>query len=295
MARVPARFCSSAFTIIVLLAGCGRTQPAETPVVTPTVTLTRSDAAIGMPIEMAYRFVVAANAPAFTEDDTVFVHFLDADGELMWTDDHEPPVPTTQWKPGQTIEYSRTMFIPKFPYAGETSVVIGLYSRRSGSRVAMAGQTKGQREYHVASFKLHPQTDNLYVVFKDGWHETEVAEEATGLEWQWSKKTATLAFRNPMRDVLFYFLCDQPVTVLGAPQKVELRIGGNVIDSFVLPPGPRELRKMNLTSAQLGSGETVEITVALDRTFVPASTPQLKSTDSRELGIRVFRAYVQAK
>jgi hypothetical protein len=294
MARVPARICSFAFTIIVLLAGCGRTQPAETPIVTPTVTLTRSDAAIGMPIEMAYRFVVAANAPAFTED-TVFVHFLDADGELMWTDDHEPPVPTTQWKPGQTIEYSRTMFIPKFPYAGETSVVIGLYSRRSGARVSMAGQTKGQREYQVASFNLHPQTDNLYVVFKDGWHETEVAEEATGLEWQWSKKTATLAFRNPMRDVLFYFLCDQPVTVLGAPQQVELRIGPNVIDSFALPPGPRELRKVNLTAAQLGNGETVEITVALDRTFVPASTPQLKSTDSRELGIRVFRAYVQAK
>jgi hypothetical protein len=295
MARVPARLHSCAFTIVVLLAGCGPTQQAETPLVTPTITLTRSDAAIGMPIEMAYRFAVAATAPAFTEDDTVFVHFLDADGELMWTDDHQPAVPTTQWKPGQAIEYSRTMFIPKFPYSGETSVVIGIYSPRSGGRVPMAGQTKGQREYQVASFNLHPQTDNLYVVFKDGWHETEVAEEASGLEWQWSKKTATLVFRNPMRDVLFYFLCDQPVKVLGAPQQVELRIGPTVIDSFALPAGPRELRKVNLTSAQLGNGETVEVTVAADRTFVPASTTQLKSTDSRELGIRVFRAYVQAK
>jgi hypothetical protein len=295
MPRVPARLYVCAFTIIVLLAGCGRTQQTETPLVTPTVTLTRSDAAIGMPIEMAYRFVVVATAPAFTEDYTVFVHFLDADGEMMWTDDHQPPVRTTQWKPGQTIEYSRTMFIPKFPYSGETSVVIGLYSPRSDERVPMAGQTKGQREYQVASFNLHPQTDNLYVVFKDGWHETEVAEDATGVEWQWSKKTATLVFRNPMRDVLFYFLCGQPVKVLGAPQQVELRIGPAVIDSFALPAGPRELRKVNLTSAQLGNGETVEVTVAVDRTFVPATTTQLKSTDSRELGIRVFRAYVQAK
>ena len=68
----------------------------------------------------------------------------------------------------------------------------------------------------MASFDLHPQSDNLYVVFKDGWHETEVAEDATGVEWQWSKKTATLAFRNPMRDVLLYFQCDQPVQGLGA-------------------------------------------------------------------------------
>jgi hypothetical protein len=295
MARVPACFYRCAFTIIVVLAGCGRTQQTDTPLVTPTVTLTRSDAAIGMPIEMSYRFVVAPTAPAFTEADTVFVHFLDADGEMMWTDDHDPPVPTTDWKPGQTIEYSRTMFIPKFPYSGETSVVIGLYSPRSGTRVPMAGQSKGQREYQVATFNLHPQTDNLYVVFKDGWHETEVAEEATGLEWQWSRKTATLAFRNPMRDVLLYFMCDQPVKVLGAPQQVELRIGPTVIDSFALPAGPRELRKLNLTSAQLGNGETVEVTVAVDRTFVPATITQLKSTDARELGIRVFRAYVQAK
>jgi hypothetical protein len=37
----------------------------------------------------------------------------------MWTDDHTPPVPTTQWKPGQTVEYTRTVFIPIFPYVGD--------------------------------------------------------------------------------------------------------------------------------------------------------------------------------
>ena len=282
-------------TTMLLVAACGRTQQQETAVATPAVTLARSDAAIGMPIEMSYRFVMAPNAPRITEDDTVFVHFLDSDGELMWTDDHQPPVSTTQWNPGQTIEYSRTMFVPKFPYSGETSVVIGIYSPKSGARVPLAGQTRGQREYQVGKFNLHPQTDNLYVVFKDGWHETEAAEETIGVEWQWSKKNATLAFRNPMRDVLFFFQCDQPVQLAGSPQRVELRIGPTVVDSFALPAGQRELRKVNLTSAQLGNGETVEINVSVDRTFVPANLTQLKSTDSRELGIRVFRAYVQAK
>jgi hypothetical protein len=244
---------------------------------------------------MKYRFLVSRNAPKIAEDDTVFVHFLDTDGELMWTDDHQPPVPTSQWTPGQTIEYSRTMFVPKFPYSGDTSVVIGIYSPKSGARVALDGQTRGQREYQVGKFNLHPQTDNLYVVFKDGWHETEVAEEAIGVEWQWSKKTATLAFRHPMRDAVFYLQCDQPVHGLSEPQHVELRLGDRVIDSFSLPPGERALRKLDLTTAQMGTGETVEITVAVDKTLVPATITQLKSTDSRELGIRVFRAYVQAK
>jgi len=285
----------SAFACALIAAACGRTQQTDTPVATATVTLGRADAAIGTPIEMTYRFVVAPNAPKIPEDDTVFVHFLDTDRELMWTDDHEPPVPTSQWKAGQTIEYTRTMFVPKFPYAGDTSVVIGIYAPKSGARVPLSGQSRGQREYEVAKFNLHPQADNLYVVFKDGWHETEVAEEQTGVEWQWSKKTATLVFRNPMRDALLYLQCDQPVQGLGEPQRIELRIGNVVIDSFMLPPRQRELRKVNLTAAQMGTGETVEVSVAVDKTFVPATVTQLKSTDSRELGIRVFRAYVQPK
>ncbi|HEY3161670.1 MAG TPA: hypothetical protein VGJ78_22040 [Vicinamibacterales bacterium] len=280
--------------VAALAAACGRTQQAEAPVATPSLTLARNDAAIGMPIEMTYRFVVAPNAPRIAENDVVFVHFLDTDGELMWTDDHEPPVPTTEWAPGRTIEYPRTMFVPKFPYAGETTVELGVYSPKSGVRVPLSGETRGQHAYQVAKFTLHPQTDNLYVVFKDGWHETEVAEEVTGVEWQWSKKAATLAFRNPMRDVVLYLQCDQPVQDVGAP-RVELRIGNMVIDSFALPPGPRELRKVELTAAQLGTGETVEVTVAVDKSFVPATITQLKSSDTRELGIRVFRAYVQAK
>jgi hypothetical protein len=285
-------------TAILLAAGvaaCSRVADEAAPVATPSMTLSRSDGAIGSPMEMTYRFAVDPKAPAFKEDYWVFVHFIDADGELMWTDDHPPPTPTTQWKPGATIEYPRTMFVPKFPYSGDTSVVIGLYSPNTNARLPLSGQTRGQREYQVAKFNLHPQTDNLYVVFKDGWHETEVAEQATGLEWQWSKKTATLAFRNPMRDVVFYLQCDQAVQGLGAPQHVELRIGDMVIDSFDLPYGPRELRKVELKAAQLGTGETVEVTVAVDKTFVPATITQLKNPDSRELGIRVFRAYVQAK
>ena len=78
--------CALAF----LALACGRTQQPETPMATPSVTLARGDAAIGTPIDMTYRFVVSPNAPAFTEDDVVFVHFLDTDGELMWTDDHQP-------------------------------------------------------------------------------------------------------------------------------------------------------------------------------------------------------------
>ena len=242
---------------------------------------------------MKYRFVVASDAPAFTDDYWVFVHFLDADGELMWTDDHAPATPTRQWKPGQTIEYERTMFVPKFPYTGRTSVEIGLFSRQTNQRLPLSGDSNGQRAYTVASFDLHPQNDSQFVVFKDGWHPTEVADDAIGTEWQWSKKEATLTFRNPKRNVRIYLQLDQPVASFPQPQKVEVRIGGAVVDSFGLGPKQAELRKFPVSAAQLGTADTVEMRIVVDRTFVPATLPELKSGDPRELGVRVFRAYIE--
>jgi hypothetical protein len=272
---------------------CGRTEDTAPPVATPSVTLSRPEAAVGSPVDMTYRFVVADNAPAFAEDYWVFVHFVDTDGELMWTDDHQPPTPTRQWKPGATIDYSRTMFIPKFPYTGETRVELGLFSPESGARVPLQGQNEGMRSYRVTTFNLRLQSDNVFVVFNNGWHETEVTDEITGLEWQWTKREATLSFRNPRRDAVVFLQVDQPVKAFPEPQHVEVRIGPSVIDSFALSPGNRELRRVNVTSDQFGVGETVGITIAVDKTFIPASVPALRSTDPRELGVRVFRAFVQ--
>ena len=282
-----------AIAIASCAAACSSAEDNATPVATPSVTLGTQTAAIGSPIEMQYRFAVAPNAPAFNDDYVVFVHFLDTDGELMWTDDHEPPTPVRQWKPGSTVEYTRTMFIPKFPYVGQTRVEVGLYSPSSGDRLPLTGQTRGQRSYQVANFEMRLQSDNLFVIFRDGWHETEVGGEGSGMEWQWSRKEATLSFTNPKRDVEVYLQMDQPVAAFQMPQRVEIRAGSETVDSFPLPMGRPELRRIKLSAGQLGTADTVELTVSVDRTFVPASVPGLKSNDPRELGVRVFRAFVQ--
>ena len=48
---------------------------------------------LGSPVEVTYKFVMEKNAPPIPEDFRVFVHFLDADNERMWTDDHDPASP----------------------------------------------------------------------------------------------------------------------------------------------------------------------------------------------------------
>jgi hypothetical protein len=286
--------CLAAVFFCGVAGSCTRKLDHTKPVATPSVTLSRSDAAVGSPVDVTYRFAVAPDAPPLGEDYLVFAHFMDPDREQMWTDDHEPPTPTRQWKPGDRVEYTRTIFIPKFPYVGTTDIEVGLYSPRSGERLPLAGQDTGMRAYRVASFNMSLQAENLFVVFKDGWHETEVSEDG-GLEWQWSTKEGTISFRNPRRDVQLILQVDQAVNALPEPQRVEVRFGTTVLDTFVLTTGSRELRRIALPARLFGEAETVEITIAVDKTFVPADVPSLRSSDARELGIRVFRAYVEPK
>ena len=59
---------------------------------TPSVTLNHDKAPLGSPIDITYKFVVAADAQ-FDQDYRVMAHVVDADDELMWTDDHDPPTP----------------------------------------------------------------------------------------------------------------------------------------------------------------------------------------------------------
>lgn len=281
-------------TLATVLAACGGDDSNEPAFAAPEFHASRSKVALGSPVEVTYKFVLPTNAPSLDRDYRVFVHFLDDNDELMWTDDHLPPSPTSEWKPGETIQYTRTIFIPIYPYIGQTSVRVGLYSE-DGKRVKLAGDDRGLRSYHVATLELLPQSENVFLIYRDGWHQAEVAGDNVMVEWQWTKKEATIQFRNPKRDVLFYLhLAGGPVA-LDPPQVVDVFAGGQKVDSFSPAPGEETIRKIPISATLLGTGETCEIRLAVDRTFVPALLPAASSSDTRELGVRVFHAFVEVR
>jgi hypothetical protein len=271
---------------------CRRKDAPAPPVAAGTVQLSRDKAPLGSPLDITYKFVVANDA-RITEDYKVMVHVVDTDGELIFTFDHEPPVPTTQWKPGQTIEYTRTEFVPIYPYVGEAVIELGLYTAQK--RLPLAGEDAGQRAYKVAKVQLQPQTENVFLVSKDGWHPPETPEHNTSVEWQWTKQSATYAFKNPKKDCLFYLDVDHPGNVFLEPQQVQVSVGGQQVDQFTLKAGQQELRKIPITAAQFGTGDMAEIQIAVDKTYVPALVNAAYKKDSRELGVRVFHAYVQPR
>jgi hypothetical protein len=290
--RVRSLWFAAAAVTTVSVGACRKQAHEAPPVATPTVTLSRTQVPIGSPLDITYRFVVAPDAH-FTQDYRVMVHVLDSDEEMMWTDDHDPPTPTREWKPGQTIEYSRTVFVPAYPYVGQATIQIGLYSTADRSRLPLAGPSSGQRAYTVAHMEIEPQTTNLAVVFKEGWHTVEVAPHDPAVEWQWTKKDAALEFRNPKKECLVYVDADNPGDVFDQPQQVQVSVGGAAVDRFTIPARQRVLRKIRLTSAQLGATDPVEMQIEVDKTFVPALVPGSSDKDPRELGIRVFHVYVE--
>jgi len=280
-------------TFAVWSGGCRRGGDSQPAVATPSVKLSHGKAPLGSPVDITYHFEVAKNAPPFGQDYTVLVHFVDADEEMMWTDDHRPPVPTTQWKPGQIVEYKRTVFIPVYPYLGEAIIQMGLYSTKDSRRLPLSGNDTGQHAYKVGSLQLLPANENIFLVYKEGWHQTEVAADNAAVEWQWTKGAATLTFRNPKRDCTFYLHADNPGTAWSEPQTVQLLLNGKLVDRFTLAPREEHIERTTLNGGDLGAGDMAELRIQVDKTYVPALLPSANSRDPRELGIRVFHAFVE--
>jgi hypothetical protein len=289
------RFASVAALFVVLVcSGCQASDPDAPPMVTPTLTLSRQEVPLGTPIEMTYKFVVAKDAK-FTTNYHVMVHFGDQqDEQLMYTDDHDPPTATTTWKPGQTIEYTRTFFTPTYPYIGTATVEIGLFAPGEKLRVPMAATDTGHRSYKVATFQLQPQTEGVQTIYKDGFHAVEGAT-ANNVGWHWTKKEATFVVtRNPKKDCIFYLDVDNP-SELAPPQTVSVTLGGSTLDQFsVVPTKAAVVRKIPITASAWGVGDNVELRIAVDKSFVPGQLSE-SNRDSRELGIRVLHAAVVPK
>jgi hypothetical protein len=288
----PFAVCLALGLALPFAAGCGTREDNAPPVATPAFTANRARAALGSPLDLTYRFTVSATAPAFDKDYRVLVHFLDSDDELMWTDDHAPAVPTREWKPGQRVEYTRTMFVPVYPYMGETSIRVGLYDPETGARLPLAGESDGRRAYRVGTLDLLPASDNVFIQFKDGWHNAEVSPENAAIEWQWTRQEATLSLRNPKRDATLYLHFDgRPDLVPG--QELTVRIGDEVLDTYALANTDEVIRRIPISAAQFGAGENVDIRLRLNEAFVPAQTPAAASSDTRELGLRVFHVFLE--
>ena len=259
-----------------------------TPVAVPSFEVTTTHVPLGSPVEATLTFSVLPNA-AFDEDYRVFLHFLNDVGELMWAADHEPPRPTTEWKPGDRIEYTRTILVPLCPYLGETDVYIGLHSIEDGTRLPLDGDHRGQLAYRVGQLSLRPAVESIRLSYGSGWHLPE--HDSTCVQWRWSEKVGVISFDNPRNGALLYLNLDGGAARDDEPQTLTVSVGDRLADRFEIAPG-NEVHEIPLSASLLGDTNEVELRLEVDRTFVPVELPDSDNPDARTLGVRVLGAYL---
>ncbi len=286
---------SRVFWVLCLVPGIlGCDLPERgSPVAIPVVELNRLRVPLGGPLEMNVRFAIAEDAPRFSEDYRVFLHFLDADGELMFNDDHAPPEPTTAWLPGQIISYDRRTIVPVYPYIGEVTVVVGLYSQETGNRLPMEGESIGQRAYPVATFEMASQSESGFFVYEDGWYAPESAAEAPDTEWRWTAGVALLSFRNPRADARFYLEVGGRPELFEAPQRLTMSIGEFEIGTLSLTAEEPSFHIVDIPRNRFGAEDAVILTLRVDPPFVPAQLTDSENADDRELGMQVFYVFLE--
>jgi hypothetical protein len=268
---------------------------AEANPIIPSIKMNRVKVPLGSALEITYTWTLEPGAKKLDQDYWALVHFLDNHEVMLFSDDHQPEPPPSTWEPGRSYSYTRTRFVPVYPYVGDVEVRMGLYPHPGrGERPALKGEDRGFREYKVATIELLPQTENIFLIWKEGWHNPETHPENPSVERTWTKKEALVSFKNPRKDVIVYLEGDTCVKCFTKAPELTLSVGTNV--GLRIPiEGPQvHLKKVRVKAADLGADEWVDLRLAMNESFVPKNLSPPLNNDDRELGFNVYHLYVAA-
>ncbi len=274
------------------LPACRRTRVEINPI-QPAMKVHHERAPLGSAVEVTYTWTVESGARKINPGYRALVHFLDSHEVVLFTDDHVPTPPPETWEPGHTYTYSRTVFIPIYPYVGEVQLVMGLYpSIGRGERLPLKGEDVGLRAYRTGRMELLPQTENIFLVYKEGWHNPEAHPENPSVERTWTKKEGLVSFKNPKKDVIVYLEADTCVKCFTQPPVLTVSVGNRVGLKVPIEDAQVFLKKIKVKAEDLGTEEWVDLRLAMNESFVPKLLKPPLNTDDRELGLLVYHLYV---
>ncbi len=282
-------------TGLVVMPACNRRKPVEVNPIVPSIEVNRLRAPLGSALEVTYTWALEPEAKKLGQDYRAFVQFLDSHEVILFQDDHLPIPPPSTWEPGETYSYTRTLFIPVYPYVGDVEVRMGLYPYPGrGERPVLSGEDRGFREYKVATMELLPQTENIFLVYKAGWQNPETHPENPGIERTWTTREALVSFKNPKTDIVVYLEADTCVKCFSSPPELTVSVGSNVGLRTPIEDPQVFLKKVRVRAEDLGDEEWVDLKLAMNESFVPGELDPPLNNDDRELGLNVYHLYVAA-
>jgi hypothetical protein len=224
-----------------------------------------------------------------SQDMNIFIHFWH-DNNLLFQADYIPDPPTSSWEAGQEYSHTQRIYIPTFidefdpDFKGEETLrmSVGFFSPYD-----RAGESK--QELMGKKLKvLPPPLDTPEIIYEEGWYNLEINPEAFLKQWRWMGQEAKCMIDNPHRDALLVIKGGVNLEALPG-QKVMFKINNLMLDEFV-PEDSSFEKSYNIKKEMLGQGDEFYLTIATDKTFVPAKLfPDVE--DERELGLQISFIY----
>jgi hypothetical protein len=278
--------------ILLLLTSCNKSSgnkgiELEVQVLPETVT-----DSLYVKLDYQYKFTDKFSPSEVSDDYRVFVHFWRIKNkEMLLQDDHSPEKKFSEWKPGETLNYSRTLFIPQFldefdiDFEGkeEVKLTVGLYNPKDAENKTILYQT-------VLNIQAASLTEPEKV-FDEGWNQPETdtkIEDPDVRSWRWTKKKAVCIIENPKKECMLIIKGGVDKDKF-TDQSVTIKINDNVLESFI-PETARFEKNFVVTPEQMGSEDEFKLIIETDKTFIPSALDSAVN-DDRELGVQVFNIY----
>lgn len=233
--RQPALVLLLLLAAAVPLAGCGEeAEPvAEVAVEPQQLTLPYPEA---REVEMSWQpeTPIQPDGPAL-----VFVHLLDADGEVERTFDHPFP---REWRPGQAVTYPvhlyQSLLAPPLP-EGEMALTVGLYDA-DGRWPLEGGEEMGREEYRMATVEIPPFDPSVLprLDFVGEWSPLEPGADRQVLGSRWLGREGSITVEGAPTAGRLGLLLETPEAPAGVERVME---------------GPAEAPSLKVTSTCDGS------------------------------------------
>lgn len=239
--------------------------------------------------DMRYTWRTTKDFIKVTKNYHIYVHFWHGNN-LLFQDDHVPPVPTSRWEPGKEYSYSRRIYIPSFidefdpSFRGEETLKLSVGFYNPYDRT---GESK--REISLKKLKIVPPPPDVpEVIYETGWYDLEIDPESYLKQWRWASREARCLIDNPHRDA--HLVIKGGVNPEATPnQKITFKINDQAFDEFI----PAEMffeKSYVITKEMLGEQDEFYLVITCEKTFVP-SRDFPPSKDDRELGIQISLVY----
>jgi hypothetical protein len=245
-------------------------------------------------VKMNYSFSFTEKfSPSNLSDDyKIFVHLWRMKNkEMLLQDDHTPVKSVSQWKVGETLDYSRVIFIPQFldefeiDFEGfeEVKLTVGLYKPSAEEdKIVLFNKV----------IKIQAASLNApELVYDEGWNQPETdpkVKDAQERTWRWTKKKAVCIVENPRKESLLIIRGGVDKAII-ADQNVIFKLNDKVLEKFV-PETAKFSKRFVITPEQMGNDDEFKLTIETDKTFIPSDLNK-DINDDRELGVQIFFLY----